>query len=233
RRSEASSICRFHSAISERMKRRCTLFFALVFSVATQQALAAIREPRPDEKAIRVLADAKAEQPLAAARELQAAPASAPAPEVLRDESLRRELLEHSNHLNARFDQVDAKIYEVAGQHGETSETEARVRRHRAQPDRFRELGYLREASGGLGMLLLAEIRQHLAERLAGQHVPQPAAGTLVGQSGGALRQCDLADAEQHVDDHAHVERQVARHRQAVFEGLQVTLGHHRLAELA
>ena len=97
------------------MKRRCALFFALVFSVATRQALAAIREPRPAEKAIRVLADAKAEQPLAAARELQAAPASAPALEVLRDESLRRELLEHSNHLNARFDQVDAKIYEIVG----------------------------------------------------------------------------------------------------------------------
>jgi hypothetical protein len=97
------------------MKRRCALFFALVFSVATWQALAAIREPRPAEKAIRVLADAKAEQPLAAARELQAAPASAPALEVLRDESLRRELLEHSNHLNARFDQVDAKIYEIVG----------------------------------------------------------------------------------------------------------------------
>jgi hypothetical protein len=97
------------------MKRRCALFFALAFSVATRQALAAIREPRPDEKAIRVLADAKAEQPLAAARELQAAPASAPALEVLRDESLRRELLEHSNHLNARFDQVDAKIYEIVG----------------------------------------------------------------------------------------------------------------------
>ena len=62
-----------------------------------------------------VLADAKAEQPLAAARELQAAPASAPAPEVLHDESLRRELLEHSNHLNARFDQLDAKIYEIVG----------------------------------------------------------------------------------------------------------------------
>ena len=87
----------------------------MVFSVATREALAAIREPRPAEKAIRVLADAKAEQPLAAARELQAAPASAPALEVLRDESLRRELLEHSNHLNARFDQLDAKIYEIVG----------------------------------------------------------------------------------------------------------------------
>jgi hypothetical protein len=99
------------------MKRRCAVFFALVFSVASRQALAAIREPRPAEKAIRVLADAKAEQPLAAARELQAAPAStsAPAPEVVHDESLRRELLEHSNHLNARFDQLDAKIYEIVG----------------------------------------------------------------------------------------------------------------------
>jgi hypothetical protein len=95
--------------------RSFLLFFGFALSLAARDAGAALREPRPSENAIRVLADAKAEQPSPPARELQAAPSAAAlsAGAVGRDESLRRELIEHTSMLNARFDDLDAKIYEI------------------------------------------------------------------------------------------------------------------------
>jgi len=87
---------------------------AFGLSFVAQEASAARREPRSPETSIRVLADAKAEQPSPAPRALQAA-VGAPATEPAWDDGLRRELLERSSLLNARFDELDAKIYEIVG----------------------------------------------------------------------------------------------------------------------
>jgi len=83
-------------------------------------ASAALREPpSARESAVRVMSDAKAEQPSPAPRALQAAPAApaAPAPAVAdpRDDGMRREIDERFNVMSARFDALDAKIYEVVG----------------------------------------------------------------------------------------------------------------------
>jgi len=114
---EASSPYRAVSAISEWMKfPRSALGLALAFSLGAGAATAAIREPRPADP-VRVLAEAKAEQPSPPPRSMQAAPAAAPAVSVdpRHDEELRREMLERGNVMDARFDALDAKIYEIVG----------------------------------------------------------------------------------------------------------------------
>jgi hypothetical protein len=98
------------------MKVRC---FVLVFlaSFGLRPAMAAIREPPSQAGAVRVLAEAKAEQPSPAARGLLAtAPTVAP-PLIAepRDDGLRRELAERGSVISARFDALDAKIYEIVG----------------------------------------------------------------------------------------------------------------------
>lgn len=80
-------------------------------------ARALVREPRSAERApVRVLADIRAQEALPA-RAAAAAPAAAAAVPSFEQESerLRHEIFAQLNSVSARFEELDARIYEIVG----------------------------------------------------------------------------------------------------------------------
>jgi hypothetical protein len=94
------------------MKTRASLRLSLALGLVARVAMAAIpaaaTAPEPAE---RTAADARAEQSLAPPRTLPAAPpASDGAAQVA---ELRREMVGQRNLVSARFEQLEAKLYEL------------------------------------------------------------------------------------------------------------------------
>jgi hypothetical protein len=86
----------------------------LALAVFHLLAEAAIPVPPAGVRATeRTVADARAEQALAPARTELAAPV--PSGGGNQTAELRREMVEQSNLVSARFEQVDAKLYEIVG----------------------------------------------------------------------------------------------------------------------
>jgi hypothetical protein len=89
---------------------RLTLAAALLSSLA-QAAIP--NPPRQVRTGERVAADARAEQPISVTGPQPASPPSSAETSALPD--LRRQMVEQSNLVSARFEQVEAKLYEIVG----------------------------------------------------------------------------------------------------------------------
>jgi hypothetical protein len=90
--------------------------FRLTLAAALFSSLARAAIPNPPVEVRtgeRVAADARAEQPIPAMRS-QPGPAS-PSAETSALPNLRRQMFEQSNLVSARFEQVEAKLYEIVG----------------------------------------------------------------------------------------------------------------------
>ena len=96
------------------MKARASLQLTLLTVFLGSVARAAIPDPpiqvRTGE---RVAAEARAEQPLLPTRPQPASPSPSGDTSALLD--LRREMVEQSNLVSARFEQIEAKLYEIVG----------------------------------------------------------------------------------------------------------------------
>ena len=96
------------------MNTRVSLRLMLVLALLGSFARAAIPDPPTEARTgDRVLADARAEQPLAVMHPQPATPS--PSGETSVGLDLRRTMVEQSNLVSARFEQVDAKLYEIVG----------------------------------------------------------------------------------------------------------------------
>jgi hypothetical protein len=93
----------------------CALF-RLTLAAALLSSLARAAIPNPPfqvRTAERVAADARAEQPISVTGPQPASPPSSAGTSALPD--LRRQMVEQSNLVSARFEQVEAKLYEIVG----------------------------------------------------------------------------------------------------------------------
>ncbi len=90
--------------------------FRLTLAAALLSSLAQAAIPNPPlqvRTAERVAADARAEQPIPVTRPQPASPPASGETSALPD--LRRQMVEQSNLVSARFEQVEAKLYEIVG----------------------------------------------------------------------------------------------------------------------
>jgi hypothetical protein len=96
--------------MNTRVSLRLTLALALLGSFAR----AAIPDPPIEARTgDRVVADARAEQPLPVMHPQPASPS--PSGETSVPLDLRRQMVEQSNLVSARFEQVNAKLYQIVG----------------------------------------------------------------------------------------------------------------------
>jgi hypothetical protein len=96
------------------MKARAFLRLSLALALVGRVATAAIPASSAASPAERTAADARAEQSLASPPRVPAATA-APTDGAVQVSELRREMVGQRNLVSARFEQVEAKLYELVG----------------------------------------------------------------------------------------------------------------------